>query len=71
MQQQERLWHLLALHLSGEASAEELEELQTLTDNTPEFKIQVNILIELWQTKTPEDINELKSAWEKHQQRMT
>ena len=66
MQEQERMWHLLALYLSGEASAEELKELQTIADAEPEFKTQLNILTKLWQAENPGDINEIESAWNKH-----
>ncbi|HEY5771905.1 MAG TPA: FecR domain-containing protein [Chitinophagaceae bacterium] len=46
---QNQFWSLLSKKLSGEATSEELEELQSILLSTPDLHSQADILTEMWQ----------------------
>ena len=48
--EQEYIWDLIALNLSGEASYEDIIELNKLQNDFPEINYYVKILSALWQT---------------------
>ena len=48
MLQDQRIWLLISLKLSGEASAEELDELERFLNTNPDLTEKVEMLQELW-----------------------
>jgi len=45
---EERVWYLLSVQLSGEATPEELEELNTLLKQHPELGLRAEIVCNIW-----------------------
>ncbi|WEK36505.1 MAG: ABC transporter permease [Candidatus Pseudobacter hemicellulosilyticus] len=73
MQHQERIWHLLGKKLAGEATGDELQELEELLRRSPDVTYSAGILSELWQQeKTPGRMEkkEVEDAFDRHLQRM-
>lgn len=48
---EERAWYLLSLQLSGEATAEELEEFSNLMQQHPELGLRVEMMRNIWNSK--------------------
>jgi transmembrane sensor len=48
---EERVWYLLSVQLSGEATQEELEELNTLLKEHPELGMRTEIMRNIWRSK--------------------
>ena len=67
----ERTWLLLSLQFSGEATAEELEELATLLREHPELNLQAEVLKNLWQNKQANLTGNKAAAYDKHLQRLS
>jgi hypothetical protein len=66
---EERLWYLLSVQLSGEATAEELQELDALLQQHPGLGLRTNIMRNIWHSKQqplPADNN-----FDKHLQRLS
>ena len=63
----ERIWLLLSLQLSNEATPEELTELQTLLQQQPHLSAKAALISNLWQSKTEGS----KDAFDKHLQRLS
>lgn len=70
MQTEERIWELMARKLSGEASQEELRELDSLLRNHPELHIPVQAVNDLWPRKAAGADPETAAAWQRHLTRM-
>ena len=71
MQYQDRIWDLTAKKLSGEATAEELAELQQLLQDHPEMVQQVGLLSAIWQpTHKKIADSETENAFNRHLHRM-
>ncbi|MGG9962775.1 hypothetical protein [Ferruginibacter sp. SUN106] len=70
MQQQDHVWQLIAGYLTGEASAEALQELQQIVNSDPDLKNTIALLADFWQTKTEENSAEMHDVWAKHLQRI-
>ena len=72
MQQQDRAWQLIAGYLTSEASAEQLQELQQLTNADNDFKNTIETLAHFWLAPTEQNQNqgEITDAWEKHLKRI-
>ncbi|MEO7924188.1 MAG: FecR family protein [Chitinophagaceae bacterium] len=68
---QEKFWVLLSKKLTGEASGEELEELQTLVAENPEWQYAIQNLGDLWKQQAPEDTMQAEDAYLLHLHRMT
>lgn len=69
---EEKLWPLIVLKLSGEASQQELAELQNLTLEFPELAVQIALLEEFWRTKQNNaNTNIVEKAFDKHLQRLS
>ncbi|MFM2326679.1 MAG: hypothetical protein RIR31_881 [Bacteroidota bacterium] len=64
---EERIWLLLSLQLSNEATPEELTELQTLLQQQPHLDAKAKIISNLWQAKSQGS----KAAFDKHLQRLS
>src|ERR1700712_2040550 len=66
--QEDRIWQLLSRKMDGEASMDELRELEQLLMNLPEEAYKIDIVTSYIQKKhTPDTFNEEETqAWEKH-----
>lgn len=66
--QQDRIWQLLSRKMDGEASMDELRELEQLLMNLPEDAYKIDIVTSYIQKKhTPDTFDEEETqAWEKH-----
>ncbi|HWK02616.1 MAG TPA: ABC transporter permease [Puia sp.] len=70
MKEQDRLWILIARQLTGEATEEELQELQKLLQETPDISYPMQVLSNLWKPTEPKDAEESENAFTRHHQRM-
>ena len=70
MKDQDRLWILIAKQLTGEATAEELLELQKLLQKYPDTTYTTQILSELLKPAEQKDAGESENAFTRHHQRM-
>ncbi|MEO7768642.1 MAG: FecR family protein [Ferruginibacter sp.] len=68
---EERLWMLVSLKLSGEANDEELKELETLLKEHPQQTIRAEVLRNLWSAKNLPDSTNIASAYDRHLQRLS
>lgn len=62
-------WNLLAKKIAGEASEEELQQLERLTKLNPEWAYQAEHIQQLWQNTTSEK-EQSEFAFEQHLQKM-
>ena len=67
---EERVWYLLSIQLSGEASAEELEELHTLLSQHPEWGLRADIIRNMWNNR-PKTMAVAPGHFDKHLQRLS
>ncbi len=70
MQEQDRIWTLVARKLAGEASREERKELEQLLHKYPDMTYTVEMLLNLWAQEKPPDNEEAEEAFERLLQRM-
>src|SRR5215813_9792691 len=66
----EKFWNLLAKKLSGEAVAEELNELSKFLESNADWKYKAEILSSLWQQSPPIEDSESQAMFECHLSRM-
>ena len=68
----ENIWNLIAKKLAGEASEEELRELETLLRSNPELHYPMQTISDLWQSKTPQQTTDKGAniAFDRHLARM-
>ena len=64
-----KIWELIAKKLSGEASIEELSELENLLRADPEMHYPMQTVADLWHHATP-DTEDAHQAFAKHAERM-
>jgi len=69
--QKEKFWLLVSLKLSGEATQEELDELNDLLRQYPEMNLQLDILDKIWKEKHPGSSVNTNDAYNKHLQRLS
>ncbi len=71
MKERDHIWNLAAKKLAGEATAEELEELQQLLQQHPEMIQSIGMLSAIWKP-TDQKINnhETENAFNRHMHRM-
>lgn len=67
---QENFWILFSKKIAGEASADELTELQRLVQQHPGWQHALQNLEEIWKTNPPVDAAEEEDAYLLHLQRM-
>lgn len=67
---QEKFWVLFSKKLSGEASADELTELQDLVQQHPEWQYSIQNLEDLWKQKPANDYMQEEDAYLLHLHRM-
>jgi transmembrane sensor len=69
---EERVWYLLSAQLSGEATPEELEELNTLLQQQPGLGLRVDIMRNIWKSRqSREAVPASASHFDKHLQRLS
>jgi ferric-dicitrate binding protein FerR (iron transport regulator) len=70
--EQEQIWNLVAKKLSGEASDEELRELETMLRSNPELHYPMQTITDLWHSNQSinRNIEEAHKAFDKHIERM-
>lgn len=67
---EERVWYLLSVQLSGEATAEELEELNTLLKQHPSLGLRAEVMRNIWNSK-PQSLPVTSTSFDKHLQRLS
>lgn len=68
---EERVWYLLSVQLSGEATPEELEELNALLKQQPGLGLRADIMRNLWNSKHRTAELATPSRFDKHLQRLS
>jgi len=68
---EERLWLLVSLQLSGEATPEELEELNSLLQQHPEKHLQVEIVRNMWKKEATAHEMVRDNSYDRHLQRLS
>ncbi|MBS1567244.1 MAG: FecR family protein [Bacteroidetes bacterium] len=68
---EERIWYLLSLSLSGEANAEEKAELQTLLRGHPDAGLRAAVLQNIWQSGDTGNTSLEAPSFDKHLQRLS
>lgn len=66
----DKIWHLLSRKLTGEASEEELYELQQFCDQYPALPGQMETMQQIWDTEAEEDKDYLEATYHLHHQKM-
>src|SRR5689334_22666832 len=67
---EERIWELLSLQLSGEATTEELEELEKLLKQFPEAGLRAELTGNIWKSRQSA-ISNRSASFDKHLQRLS
>jgi ferric-dicitrate binding protein FerR (iron transport regulator) len=67
---QEHIWNLIAKKLSGEASEEDLRDLEALLRNNPELHYPTQTIADLWNSQGPNNPKEALDAFDRHINRM-
>jgi transmembrane sensor len=67
---EERAWYLLSLQLSGEATAEELEEFNMLLQQQPDLGLRVEIMRNIWRSRQ-QPLSATSNHFDKHLQRLS
>src|SRR5258708_7281166 len=70
MNDKKRIWGLNSKRMAGEASTEELRELQNLLQNNPGIQYFMETLMELWRPAENLNEQELEQLYERHTQRL-
>ena len=69
---EERVWYLLSVQLSGEATPEELDELNTLLKQQPELGLRADIMRNLWNNRQSRAEKPVAAShFDKHLQRLS
>jgi transmembrane sensor len=66
----DRIWNLIAKKLSGEASADDLRELESILRYDPELHYSLEALHDMWKRQMEQDANQSEIAFQKHMERM-
>lgn len=66
----EYTWNLIAKKFTGEASPEELQELEALLRGNPELHYPMQTMTDLWRSSSPEDKKMAEQALDRHLERM-
>lgn len=66
----DKIWHLLSRKLTGEASDEELFELQQFCDQYPALSRQMETMQQIWDQEADEDKDYLEATYHLHYQKM-
>lgn len=71
MMDNEKIWHLVILKLSGEASDEELAELEASMLQHPEAAVQAASVEMVWRGKAPAEAEDTEVLFNRHLQRLS
>ncbi|HEY6899606.1 MAG TPA: ABC transporter permease [Puia sp.] len=71
MKEKDRIWHLMARKLSGEATEEEIKELEQWQQQHPEMTYSLQMLSDLWKSLPENDQSGADAAFNRHLTRMT
>ena len=71
MKDKDRIWHLMARKFSGEATEEELKELESWQQQHPEMTYSLQLLADLWKGEPKQDGGDAEDAFSRHLTRMT
>lgn len=63
-------WNLIAKKLMGEASVEEIQELETLLRNNPDLHYPMQTITDLWNSHVPGDQRRAELAFNRHLDRI-
>jgi putative ABC transport system permease protein len=66
MQNQDLIWELIAKKLAGEASPEELKQLDELLQQYPNASYPMELLTNMWKQEEPDTTAEAEAAFSKH-----
>lgn len=68
----EKLWLLVSLQLSGEATPAQIEELQMLIQHDPQVQFRIAVIQQIWQARNISTTEENKAmSFDKHLQRLS
>ena len=70
MNEQDRIWKLITRKLSGEATGDELRELEKLLKEHPDQSFSLQLLTDLWKPAPPKDPAAAESAFDHHMARL-
>ncbi|HEX4959176.1 MAG TPA: FecR domain-containing protein [Lacibacter sp.] len=70
MTNKERIWHLFARKLTGDASVQERQELEQLLRNDAAMHYEILMIEQLWEAETPVDSDYLEATYLLHHQKM-
>ena len=71
MVQEQRVWLLYSLKLSGEATLEDLAELDVYMEQEPALRERLKVLKSFWKQKTESDPSKKEEAFIRHLQRLS
>ncbi|WP_431211446.1 ABC transporter permease [Puia sp. P3] len=71
MKDKDRIWHLMARKFSGEATEEELKELESWQQQHPEMTYSLQLLADLWKGEPQQKEKDAEDAFSRHLTRMT
>ena len=71
MVQEQRFWLLYSLKLSGEATLEDLGELDVYLEHEPALRERLEVLNSFWKQKAESDPSEKEEAFDRHLQRLS
>ncbi|MBK8086774.1 MAG: hypothetical protein IPK31_01670 [Chitinophagaceae bacterium] len=66
----DKIWHLFARKISGEASKEELQELDLLVKEDSSLYYELQSLIHLWEQESQPDTDYLEATYLLHLEKM-
>ena len=66
----DRIWNLIAKKLSGEASPDDLRELESILRFDPELHYSLEALHDMWKKQIEQDASQSEIAFQKHMERM-
>ena len=68
---EEKAWQLLILKLSGEATPEQLAELEKALEQHPEFNLRPELLESVWKSRQKREKPDIDSSFNRHLQRLS
>ena len=68
--EEQHIWNLIARKLSGEASVEELHELEKLLRSNSDLHYPIQTVMDVWNSRQVTSVEEVRSAYDRHLDRM-
>ena len=66
----DRLWNLIALRLTGEIKLAEMEELNELLQHNPDLENLIQLISQWCHATYPDNESEINDAWQRHLERL-